>query len=136
MPAGKAMGAKPKQLLYPHWDTPVLKESNEYLKSQARVKVKKMEELDKILESSLPDSYVETILGSLQALGLRTDREVLEDLSKVPGDSFFVQLSPYFPQYAKPGKPERSIAAMIRATLCDFVLSQGPNFVRVCFLCV
>ena len=133
MPAGKGMGAKPKQLLYPCWDTPVPIESNEYLKSQARVKVKKMEELDKILESSLPDSYAETILGSLQALGLRTDREVLEDLSKVPADSFFVQLSPYFPQCAKPGKSERSIAAQIRATLCDFVSSQGPNFVRVCF---
>ena len=34
---------------------PVPIESNEYLKSQARAKVKKMEELDKILESSLPD---------------------------------------------------------------------------------
>ena len=39
--AGKGMGAKPKQLLYPHWDTPVPIESNEYLKSQARAKVQK-----------------------------------------------------------------------------------------------
>ena len=85
-----------------------------------------------ILESPLPESYAETILGSLQALRLKTDQEVLEDLSEVPRDSFFVQLIPYFPQCAKPGKSERSIAAQIRATLCDYVSSQGPNFMRVC----
>ena len=73
MPAGKGMGAKPKQLQYTHRDTPVPIESSEYLKSQAQAKVKKMEELDMILESPLPESYAETILGSLQALGLKTD---------------------------------------------------------------
>ena len=131
MPAGKGMGAKPKQFQYTHRDTPVPIESSKYLKSQAWAKVKKMEELDMILKSPLPESYAETILGSLQALRLKTDREVLEDLSEVPGDSF-VQLIPYFPQCAKPGKSERSIAAQIRATLCDYVSSQGPNFMRVC----
>ena len=65
-----------------------------------------MEDLDNILDSSLPDSYAETILGSLQALGLTTDRDILEDLSEVPGDSFFMQLIPFFPQCAKPGKSE------------------------------
>ena len=97
MPAGKGMGAKPKQLQYTHQDIPVPIESSEYLKSQAQAKVKKMEELDMILKSTLPESYAETILGSLQALRLKTDREVLEDLLEVPGDSFFVQLIPYFP---------------------------------------
>ena len=102
MPAGKGRGAKPKHLQYNCRDTPVPIESSEYLKRQAWAKVKKMEELDMILKSPLPESYAETILGSLQALRLKTDQEVLEDLLEVPGDSFFVQLIPYFLQCAKP----------------------------------
>ena len=69
--AGKGRGAQqlPKQLQF----SPRPVESSEYLKSQAKAKVKKMHDLDAILEAQLPENYSEDILGSLQVLGLTTD---------------------------------------------------------------
>ena len=132
--AGKGRGALlAKQLQFSPRPVPV--KSSKYLKSQARSKVKKMQDLDAVLESWLPDNYAEDILASLQVLGLTTDKDVLNDLTDVPEDSFFVQLIPYFPQCNKPGRLEKSVAAQICATLCDFVATEGHNYTKVISLC-
>ena len=100
-------------------------ESSEYLKSQAGSKVKKMQDLDAVLESQLPENYVEDILASLNILGLTTDKDVLNDHTDVLEDSFFVQLIPYFSQCNKHGRSEKSVTAQIHAHLVILWQQRG-----------